>query len=306
MMNHKQRVLLVDNQPEDFIPVRECLEREGFSVNMVTNADDAKREMELKKADVAIIDLRLERDWDERDFSGITLAKEAEPSIPKIIWTNHPTIEAVKYALGPALDGLPAAVGFVSKLSDEGLPTLLNAIRLALTPVDARITRKVLQMFQAEAPVALQNRVQELGPEVASERMYTLLREMAQELERGRERDGHEMIRLRRTGVVVGWVGTGAIVAMFPLFWFGAIEAGFLSAGVTAISNVVHKLFLRREKAAQDRLSRSYMELEKIYRTTFLSAFIDSIESKAARDAYRKKLLDHLIDQGWLFNVGKA
>jgi len=305
MMNHRPRVLLVDNQPDDFIPVQECLEREGFSVSMVTNADDGKREMALKKADVAIIDLRLERDWDERDLSGITLAKQAEPSIPKIIWTNHPTIAAVKSALGPSLDGLPAAVGFVSKLSDEGLPALLNAIRLALTPANGQIMRRTLQAFEVKAPVALHNRVEELGPEVASERMHGLLRDMAQELERGRERDSHEMLRLRKTGIVVGWVGTATIVAMFPLLWFGAIEAGFLSAGVSTLTNLAHKLFAKRENAAQDRLTRSYMELEKIYRTTFLFALIESIESKNARDACRKKLLNHLIDQSWLFNVGK-
>jgi CheY-like chemotaxis protein len=305
-MNHKSRILVVDNILQDCEAVREFLEREGFAVTLTTSGDEAKRLMAAKQVDVAIIDLRLERDRDERDFSGITLAKQAERSVPKIIWTNYPTIEAVKQALGPALDGLPAVVGFVSKLSDEGLPTLLKAIRLALTPIDAPLTRKVLQAFDVEAPVALHNRVQEIGPEAAGERMHTLLREMSQELERQREREIGETMRLRASGVAVSWVGIIAIIITLALLWFGETRVVLLSAAVTAITNVVHKLFSTREKAAQDRVTHSFEKLENIYRATIVSTLIGGIESRSARDAYRKKFLDHLIDQGWLFDSGKA
>ncbi|MDX6499170.1 MAG: two-component system, NtrC family, response regulator GlrR [Blastocatellia bacterium] len=301
-MNHRPRILLVDNVPQDCEAVREYLEREGFSVSLVTTADEAKQLMATKQIDVSIIDLRLERDWDERDFSGITLAKQAERSIPKIIWTNHPTVEAVKQALGPALDGLPAAVGFVSKLNDEGLPTLLNSIRLALTPIDAPLTRRVLQAFQAEAPVALHNRVQEIGPEAAGERMQMLLRDMSQELERGRERESRQATQLHASSVAVSWVGIAAIVITLALLWFGETRIGLLSAAVTAITNVVQKLFTTQERAAQDRLTRSYKKLEEIYRATHLFAICDGFESQEARDTYRRKLLDHIIDQGWLFD----
>jgi CheY-like chemotaxis protein len=301
-VNHKALLLVVDNLSDQCDTVREFLERESFSVITATSAVDAKREMATKKIDVAIIDLRLERDWDEHDFSGVTLAKELPPSIPKIIWTGYPTVEAVRRALGPTLDGLSAAVGFVSKLDDEGLPALLKTIRLALTPIDAPLTRKLLKAFDAEAPVALQNRFQEVGPEVASERMYGLLSDMAHELERRRERESGETIRLRRNGTAVGWVGTVAIVATLPLLWYGETTAALLSAAVTALTNVVHQLFSRREKAALERLTRSYMELEKVYRATHLFALVQDLESKTARDAYRKKLLDHLIDRGWLFD----
>jgi CheY-like chemotaxis protein len=278
-MNHKPLLLVVDNLPEQCAAAREFLEREGFSVITALNATDAQREMATKKFDVAIIDLRLERDSDEFDFSGVTLAKESPKSVPKIIWTSYPTVEAVRQALGPRFDGLSAAVGFVSKLDDEGLPALLKTVRLALTPIDEPLTRKLLQVFGAEKPVALQTRVQEVGPEVASERMYGLLRDMAHELERSRERESGETIRLRRSGVAVGWVGTVAIVTIFPLLWYGETKVAVLSAAVTAITNVVHQLFSRREKAALARLTRSYKELEKVYRATHLFALILQLES---------------------------
>jgi hypothetical protein len=128
---------------------------------------------------------------------------------------------------------------------------------------------------------------------------------MAHELERSRERESGETIRLRRSGVAVGWVGTVAIVTIFPLLWYGETKVAVLSAAVTAITNVVHQLFSRREKAALARLTRSYKELEKVYRATHLFALILQLESKTARDTYRKKLLDRLLNRGWLFDTDK-
>lgn len=301
---NKGHILVVDDEPQDCEAVRDYLVAQGFKVTMVDNATEAKRVMAAKQADVAVIDLRLERSHDDQDFSGITLAKQSEPSIPKIIWTRHPSIKAVREALGPAaLNGLPAAVGFVSKLDDEGPSALLNAIRLALTPPNGALTRKVLGAFEAEAPVQLHHRVREIGPEAAGERMQRLLTDMQKELERRREQESREAARLHANGVVVSWVGIAAIIVTLALLWFGDTRLGILSAAVTAVTTVVQRLFSSREKAAQERVRQSHKKLEDIYRATHLFAICEALESRNARDAYRKKLIDHMIEQKWLFNV---
>lgn len=299
----KGRILVVDDEPQDCDAVKEYLVSRGFEVVVADNAAEAKRLMATDGIDVAVIDLRLERPHDEQDFSGITLAKQSEPSVPKIIWTGHPTVNAVREALGPAaFNGLPAAVGFVSKLDDEGPSALLNAIRLAMTSPDGALTRKILGAFEAEAPVQLHHRVREIGPEVASTRVQHLLADMQKELERRREQESREAARLHTNGVVVSWVGIAAIIVTLALLWFGDTRLGLLSAAVTAVTTVIQRLFSSKEKAAQERVRQSHKKLEDIYRATHLFAICEALESRNARDAYRKKLIDHMIDQKWLFN----
>ena len=73
------------------------------------------------------MDIRLVDDDDEKDISGITLAKDPTfRSIPKIILTNFPTIETVRDVLGVATDGLPAAVEFLWKA--EGTEAMLESV----------------------------------------------------------------------------------------------------------------------------------------------------------------------------------
>jgi DNA-binding NtrC family response regulator len=120
-------ILFVDNT-RDFLKVRsEFLEAEGYRVIPADNLNEARRLLELGGIDLAILDIRLVDDDDEKDVSGLTLAKEAGRSIPKIILTNYPSVDAVRDALRPQLDGLPAAIEFVSKL--EGVEALIQAVQ---------------------------------------------------------------------------------------------------------------------------------------------------------------------------------
>ena len=71
---------------------------------------EARNILEQGGIDLAIVDLRLLNDGDEKDISGLTLARETARSVPKIILTRFATVEAVREALGPQLEGLPPAV----------------------------------------------------------------------------------------------------------------------------------------------------------------------------------------------------
>jgi len=155
----KPIILLADNDDDFRKTLTEFLEQEGYHIIQATNPTEARQRVEAGGIDLAILDIRLENEDDERDLSGLWLAKEmAEkvptivtsgfmeqmiPMIPKIILTGFPSYENVREALAPRVGGLPAAVDFVAK--QEGPEVLLAAVRRALSASERR---------QAEIPVA--------------------------------------------------------------------------------------------------------------------------------------------------------
>jgi DNA-binding NtrC family response regulator len=126
----RANILFADNDP-DFLKTRtDFLKQEGYCVILATSPAEAQRLLERGGIDVAILDIRLRDDDDEKDTSGLTLAGEVARSIPKIMLTNFATVDAVRGALRVQRDGLPAAANFVDK--KEGPEKLLNVIRQTL------------------------------------------------------------------------------------------------------------------------------------------------------------------------------
>lgn len=127
---NKGRVLFADNV-KHFLKARsEFLEAAGYEVLKADTLERAKQLLQDARVHLAILDIRMVDDDNERDVSGLILAKEPDSRpVPKIILTGFPTYKAVRGALGPALDGLPPAVDFVAK--QEGPEKLLEAIEKA-------------------------------------------------------------------------------------------------------------------------------------------------------------------------------
>lgn len=130
-------ILFADNNA-DFIKTRsEFLIQDGHIIISASNPAEARRQLAKGGVDLAILDIRMVSEDDDRDVSGLTLAKETNHSaIPKIILTDFPTVHAVREALGPAFDGLPPAVDFIAKA--EGPNALVDAIRNALIDMPTR------------------------------------------------------------------------------------------------------------------------------------------------------------------------
>ena len=109
-------ILFADNDPVFRLARAERLEENGYHVLRVSSPQEARQSLDGANVHLAVLDIRLEDDDDDKDVSGLVLAKNPDySSVPKIILTGFPTVPAVREALGPAMDGLPPAVDFLTK-----------------------------------------------------------------------------------------------------------------------------------------------------------------------------------------------
>lgn len=126
----KSKLLLVDNDPDFLETRREFLEREGYDVVSAFSRREARGRLEQADVDLAVIDIRLINDDDEKDISGLELARELGGSLPVIILTGHHSEEYMRQALGPQFDGTRIAYDFLAK--ELGPVALISAIRRSL------------------------------------------------------------------------------------------------------------------------------------------------------------------------------
>jgi CheY-like chemotaxis protein len=124
-----RNVLLLADNDERFRRVwGRVLSGAGYDVRLASNSQEARSVLRETRVDLAVLDLRLERDDDETDTSGLEIAADkAFRYIPKIILTAFQTsYENLRKALGLAVDDLPPVIAFVHK--DEGPKALLDVI----------------------------------------------------------------------------------------------------------------------------------------------------------------------------------
>lgn len=140
------KILCADNDP-DFLETRsEFLNREGYAVIPASSPAEARKKVDEENPDLAILDIRLLNDDDEKDMSGVELAKEIGRSVPVLLLTGYPSTEYMRQALRLQSDGTPAAYDFIAK--SEGPATLLTAVRSVLQVAETR--QQVTAQFAQE------------------------------------------------------------------------------------------------------------------------------------------------------------
>lgn len=128
----KQTILLAENNQIFRSLAREFLENAGYLIVACTNPHEARQVLLTQTVDLAILDVRLLNDNDDRDRTGLRIAQEVAPHVPKIILTViDNTIEVVREALKPGINGKSSAVDYISK--QDGLEVLLTAVRGVLS-----------------------------------------------------------------------------------------------------------------------------------------------------------------------------
>jgi DNA-binding NtrC family response regulator len=152
---NKPTILFADNDP-DFLKTRtDFLEQEGYQVVPATDPTEARRLLERGGVDLAILDIRLRDDDDDKDTSGLTLAKEVARTIPKVILTNFPSVDAVREALKPQLSGLSPAVDFVGK--QEGPEVMIASVKRSIAVHVKKQPRQVVFNLSEQLAGTLQS-----------------------------------------------------------------------------------------------------------------------------------------------------
>lgn len=142
------KILMADNDPDFLETRREFLEKDGYEVVTAFSPFEAQEKLRQEDIDLAVIDIRLLNDDDEKDVSGLELAKNIGRSLPTLILTGYPAVEYVRQALRFQVNGVPVARDFIAK--DEGPKALLTAIRSALETAERRTETVAGGVFAGE------------------------------------------------------------------------------------------------------------------------------------------------------------
>jgi CheY-like chemotaxis protein len=114
-MTTRKRILIADNRPDHLKLRQQLFERGHWHVLTADSVAGAVTSLKEKWVHLALIDLRLTNDEDPRDMTGLRVARETDPVVPKIIMTSWPSYEAARDALGLDDEGISPAEGFVDK-----------------------------------------------------------------------------------------------------------------------------------------------------------------------------------------------
>jgi len=130
LLMNQTTILCVDDDSNYVESLKNFLEGKGYSVRTAMGEAQAKKIIEDEGIALAIIDIRLSNDNDEEDISGLLLAKEVAPNVPKIILSSYPSYDVAREFLRPSFQGKAIAKDVISK--QEGLQALLASVQ-ALT-----------------------------------------------------------------------------------------------------------------------------------------------------------------------------
>jgi DNA-binding response OmpR family regulator len=168
-------LLLADNDPDYSATCAEFLRSVGYQVHTAASPAEAGQLLEAVRVHLAILDLRLSDDDDQKDKSGLTLAKETARSIPKLILTKFPIHQDVREALKLDAEVLPPAVDYVDK--KEGLNGLLRVIEQALAK-HVRINWDLNIHWGEPGSPSFPYLVNLIEPDLPSERLVDRVREL--------------------------------------------------------------------------------------------------------------------------------
>ncbi|HEX6036880.1 TIR domain-containing protein [Longimicrobium sp.] len=96
MNGRKWRILLADDNALFRGSTDLLLREDGYRVIPAATADAAREQLRTGRVDLAVLDLKLVRS-DPHDVSGLLIALEEAPEVPKILITGHKEMEIGRY-----------------------------------------------------------------------------------------------------------------------------------------------------------------------------------------------------------------
>ncbi len=158
-------ILLADNN-DVFRKTRgDFLQEEGYEVVMASSPAEAIELVAQGGIDLAILDVRLEEDDNELDFSGLDVARALPSLMPFIVATNHPTTEIVKKSLRPYLNGHRWAAEFIDKHDPEDtfLEVVKRILPLPFSTTEPSGDDEIAQLYEKLADLQLRRDPAHLG-----------------------------------------------------------------------------------------------------------------------------------------------
>jgi DNA-binding response OmpR family regulator len=127
-------ILVADDEKHYRESLRQLLELEGYQVIEAASPEEARQKLETERLDLALLDLRFTDHKNERDISGLTMARlAADKKVRCIVITAYDTAEAARMALR-SRGAEPLAEDFVPKR--DGPQAVLDAIAVVLSRVN--------------------------------------------------------------------------------------------------------------------------------------------------------------------------
>ena len=256
-------ILFTDNDL-DFLETRQTfLENAGYHVIPATTPNEAKAILEKQKIDIAIIDVRLINDNDDKDESGLDLAKSVAPSVPKIILSNYD--DHIRKALMLQPGGSHLAEDYVPK--EDGMQAMLTSIR------------KVLE---------IQSRLKEF--DIAGNRLKDLDIIFKETL--------YQMKCVNRVGLWVSVAGVLIIFIGITLAVMNRLEAGTLGIIAGTAIKVISILFYKQGDKAYTRLEKlvaDYKKFSKFNQLQSLLAACDKLLNIEMQDKCKENIINRII-----------
>jgi CheY-like chemotaxis protein len=241
----KRTILFADNDPATRDKWGQYLENEEYTVRLASTRQEAHKELESGKIDLAVIDVRLEKDDDPDDRSGLELAVERIfRHVPKVILTGYTprSYKDQRLVWEPVGGEPPAVIAFVGK--DEGPEVLLDRIRNALEvwPRLSLLSSKVSEQIKADHRT------------IRAQARWTLI-----------------------ISLIISLLGFGIIVTGIFLAWQASLAIGIVGAAAGLILNAVGYLFFARLDLANGRMDVYHQELLQTYWLEFLLSITERL-----------------------------
>jgi DNA-binding response OmpR family regulator len=292
---NKTIILLVDDDRGFGESVQEFLQLRGYEARLATDIATAKSLIVQDPPALVIIDVRLVNPEDDFDESGMALAKQLDPQLPKIILTDYPTAKKARETLKPGPDGKSIATDFVSKA--EGLHTLLTSVRLALAQLPPTFENHLLKAFRAPALLAIREQLTELGVRDAVQYLKTAETKTLEELLPQRAAAQQQAAHLHKFRLAANIVALALLTTAIAMWLFGLTNEGLVFAVISAFAEAFDLLMGKQEKQSYRRAEKLRDELRRTKQGDHWLLMCEAFEDPPTRDEYRKKVLEHILSQ---------
>lgn len=286
-----EKILLVDNISRYRDSVRDFLELYDYTVITTGDPETAVELAVREKPSLAVIDVRLLDDADDKDESGLILARKLGAAFPIIMLTAFPSYQAVRGALAP-LDGPPIADRFVAK--QEGLHKLLSVIRELLGKLKPELGLEALGPFEVQTKTTLPGEIKQIEPGEFVSHIRENEEALEEELAVALKRESNRISQLHQARLIAGMASVVLILIAIAASFGGATTLGWVSMAASIITNVINAWFSKPQERAYQQERELREQLTSVRADKRLLSLCDYLESPTERDKCRKEMIDHI------------